>query len=105
MGGVQPGLDVDADTHLLGGADQDADLSVADLVPQRLAPVRVGNVVYPGDVGAVDAAFDEQVGECRVHRRRAVGVGDSGVAEHDLAGTGTFGIRIRSRWRSARGSR
>ena len=69
VGGVEPGLDVDADAHLHRGADEDPGVAGADLVPQRLAPVGVGDVVDPADLAAGDAPLDEQVGEGRVHRR------------------------------------
>jgi hypothetical protein len=94
VGGVEPGLDVDADAHLHRRADEGPDVSGADLVPQRLPTVGVGDVVDKANLRAGHLAVGEQAGECRGDRRRPVRVGDAGVAEHDLGGAGSFRVGI-----------
>ena len=80
---VEPGLDVDPDTHLHGRPEQHAHPPAAHRIPQRLACTDVGVVVHPGDLIPSNTTGYERVGEHRIDRR-ARAVGDTAVAEHDL---------------------
>ncbi len=92
---VEPGLDVDADTHLHGGTEQHAYPTAAHRIPQRLACTDVGIVVYPGDLIPSNTALHQRVSEHRIDRR-VVAIGDTPITEHHLcsswhAGAGKHG--------------
>jgi hypothetical protein len=78
------GVDVGADPHLVGGADEHGDLAVAAAVEQPGAGLVGLGVVDVGKLVGGDAVGDEPPAKLVVGVPGAVGLGSGQVAEHDL---------------------